>query len=301
VPEAQPSFIRRLIRGPKPAYRGDLFCEVTREYRRASRLILLALVAPIVLGLALVRISSTADWQIVGFGLAIVGPICLPALVTPLLVRPRIRPSCELLMLRVDAAIREWEAIDGSDGLFPFDEGLRRLAGKTTDLEVANRLSILVSAGELEKARIEFANWQPSDQRFKARRERIASVIEFESRGLDDLSAARAAAEAISDATERRNQLIWLEFEAARRRAIEGGDALGVLVDARRRFGPIRLDRRPQLVRLRKAWWGAIEPDVFEPTAAEVARRMVVRVVIGLLVVLALYGATAELILRSHG
>jgi hypothetical protein len=292
--QARPSRLRIFLFGPQPSYPGDLFCELARESRRAALRSLLVIPLAVAAGLALATLAPSLDWRVIGFAIALVGPISGTGLVLWWLMRRRARPVSELLLWWVGAAIHEWQSIDGGDPPATPDEALSRLAGKEGDAATVQRLWALLENGDHDAVRTGLHGWQPSDPVSRARHERLQSALAF-AEGVDDLEPARAAAEAVPDSVERLRQGTLLAIEEARRWAIQGRDPLQLLVDARRRLGPIVLPPLPLLAKTQRAL-GPMSRGVFQPSRPARAWRALVRTAIVLLALLVLYQLTAGLL-----
>jgi len=260
-----PSRLQTALFGPlsQPRLPGDLAYYVARENRRSLRLALVVLVLVGALGLALVAVSSSLEGAEVGLLVTFVGAPVSSALARMWFLRRRALPAGQVLAWQADQTMRDWRAIDGQNPPTTLAEALDRLSGRSGDLESATRIGYLIAGEEnRDAARQALAGWSPSDPAFRARRERLASILAFAD-DVDDLSAAKSAIDLVGDESDRRTQQALLLIEEARRLAIHGSDPLPVLVRARGGLAQIdlpilrsrtRRSRREMVVRAPLRW-----------------------------------------------
>ena len=199
-----------------------------------------------------------------GFGLAFFGAPAVAARPLVWFDRRGGREANELLLAWCGVSMQEWQSIDGGALPMSLSEATSRLDGRSDDLAVALLISVFWRCGERPRASAAAADWRPSDPSFQARRERLLSMMAFDSNGTDDVCAARAAVDLIGDPVQRETQQTELTIEQARRLEVRGKNPFGLLAEARRALGPLDLDEvrplagRSMSARIRRGGLGCL-------------------------------------------
>jgi len=246
-----------------PRYPGDLVFAFERDAKRAARRGVLLYAITVVIGLAIFAVGyPEIVLTVLGIWLALFGSIVAFAVPQDIWQRRRGKAINELILGWADLSRQEWDEI-GAESPSTIDEGLAALEGRTDDLAVALRLS-LVSHERKERAQEILDAGHPSDPVFRARRERVQSAMRFDADGTDDLTGATNAAAEIEDPAKRQTAEVLLSLERARRIEVRGGDPFPLLVETRRSLGPLDLRdikavaRGPVSVRLGRTGLGCL-------------------------------------------
>jgi hypothetical protein len=236
---------------PEPQYPGDLIAAFAKDTQATNLRAFVLYLAIIAAGLAVFVVALPSEWQwsLIGITLALIGSLVIPVIPLETWRRQRGTAVNQLLLGWLDVAIQEWRSIDDQDPPRSLDEGTKRLEGRNDDLAMARRVSLVWRNGQPETARTILDTWQPATATFRARRERLLSMMEFDSDGTDDLVAATAAASLIEDPGQRETAQTELAIEKARRLQAKGKDPFPVLVEARRALGPLDLREVPAMAR----------------------------------------------------
>jgi hypothetical protein len=228
---------------PEPQYPGDLMAAFAKDAQATNLRAFVLYLAVIAVGLAVFVVAYPSDsgWALIGITFALIGSLVIPVIPLEIWRRRRGTAVNQLLLGWLDVAFQEWRSVDDQDPPRSPEEGMTRLEGRNDDLATARRVSLLWRNGKPETARAIVDAWQPSNATFRARRERLLSMMEFDSHDTDDLDAATAAANLIEDLEQRETAVTELAIERARRLQAKGEDPFPALVEARRALGPLDL------------------------------------------------------------
>ena len=178
--------------------------------------------------------------------------------------RFRYGPATPAIVWVLLSTRRAWAAIDGGPPPVDAEEGLRRLGDRDDTIGRSHRATLLARLRRWAELEALIAGWHDDDPVAVGRRARAESRLAWLRDGLDDTAAADAAAAAIPDAEQRRNERVWNLYERAMREAAAGRDSVSPLLEASQLVVPLDAEtaREFKASRRRVLLWTMVPPVV---------------------------------------
>lgn len=154
-------------------------------------------------------------------------------------LRP-MEPAVELCANSVDRARRSWAEIDGRTEMTSEPQAIRlRLGDRSDGIASGFRASSFILEGDWTSARRALDAWRPMDPLGIGQHARIAEQVSFAETGADGMGEVKRILAAIPDDRARREQLVPVAIEEARRAAARGEPVLDRMRSARLALGEL--------------------------------------------------------------